>query len=95
MVAKNAIFLGMVGQGSQPFPVRLYTPKSISMTTQHLSVGDIQILVEPAFGGFIYCKKLTLLKSEEKEPDAFEIIKSWVMNDDAEIETVSRVPLSS
>jgi len=33
---------------------------------------------------------LTLSKSTEEDPAHFEVVKSWVMNDDVEIETVRR-----
>lgn len=89
MVAKNVISLGIAGQGDQPVPVRLYAPQQLSITTKHLSVGDVMMLVEPQHG-FISCKKLTLSKSTEEDPAHFEVVKSWVMNDDVEIETVRR-----
>ncbi len=89
MVAKNAISLGIAGQGDQPAPFRLYAPDQLSITTKHLSVGDVMMLVKPE-NGFISCKKLTLSKSTEEDPAHFEVVKSWVMNDDVEIETVRR-----
>lgn len=89
MIAKNAISLGMAGQGSQPIPVRLYAPKQLSITTKHLSVGDIMMIIEPKYG-FISCRKLTLQKSTEEDPENFEIVKSWVIDDDVEIETVQK-----
>lgn len=89
MVAKNAISVGIAGQGDQPVPVRLYTPQQLSITTKHLSVGDVMMLVEPQHG-FISCKKLTLSKSIEEDPPHFEVVKSWVMNDDVEIDTIRR-----
>ena len=85
MVAKNAISLGIKGQGDLPIPVRLYAPQQLSITTKHLSVGDVMLLGEPEHG-FISCKKLTLSKSTEEDPAHFEVVKSWVMNDDVEIE---------
>lgn len=89
MVAKNAISLGMAGQKDLPVPVRLYTPEQLCITTNHLSVGNIMILIEPKHG-FISCQKLTLSKSTEEDPEYVEIVKSWVMNDNVEIETVCR-----
>jgi hypothetical protein len=89
MVAKNVISLGIAGQGDQPIPVRLYAPQQLSITTKHLSVGDVMVLVEPQ-QGFISCKRLTLSKSTAEDPAHFEVVKSWVMNDDVEIETVRR-----
>jgi hypothetical protein len=86
MVAKNVIGLGMVGQGSQPIPVRLYAPELLSMTAKHLAIGEIRLLAEPKHG-LVSCKKLTLSKSTEEDPDHFEIVKSWVISDDVEVET--------
>jgi hypothetical protein len=85
MVAKNTISMGLAGQGKESFPVRLCVPSQLSITTKHLSIGEVMLLVEPEHG-FISCKKLTLLKPAENDPENFEVIKSWVMNDDAEIE---------
>ncbi len=93
MVAKNAISLGMAGQGSEPVPVRLYAPERLTMTTTHLSIGDLNILEAPRFG-FVFCKKLTLSKSTEEEPEYFEIVKSWAINDDMETEVITRPPLN-
>lgn len=89
MVAKEVVCMGMQGQGEQPVPVRIYAPGQLSITAKHVSVGDIMMIVEPQFG-FITCKKLTLSKSTEEDPAHFEIVKSWVLGDDTEIETVSR-----
>lgn len=89
MVAKNVLSLGIAGQGNQPVPVRLYVPDQLSLTTKHLSIGDISMLVEPQHG-FISCKKMTLSKSTEEDPTHFEVVKSWVINDDVEIETIRR-----
>ncbi|MBN9377476.1 MAG: hypothetical protein BGO14_10305 [Chlamydiales bacterium 38-26] len=91
MIAKNSISLGMAGKRDQPVPVRLYAPTKLSITTKHLSVGDLMILVEPEHG-FVACKKLTLSKSTEEDPDYFEIVKSWVINDDMDVEVISTVP---
>lgn len=90
MIAKNAISLGMTGQGDQPVPVRLYAPTQLSITTKHLSVGELMILVEPKYG-LVACKKLTLSKSTEEDPYYFEIVKSWAINDDMEVEVISTV----
>lgn len=89
LVAKNGISIGMAGQGAQPHPFRFYTPIQLSITTQHLIIGDIKFLVEPQHG-FISCRKLTLIKSKEDDPSHFELVKSWVMNDDVEIETIRK-----
>lgn len=93
MVAKNTIHLGMDGQGSQPCPVRIYAPDQFSITTKHLFVGDLKFLVNPE-NGFISCKNLTLQKFTEEEPEHFEIIKSWLINDDVEIETTEAIKIN-
>jgi hypothetical protein len=87
MVAVNAINLGVAGQGDAPVPLRLYAPEKLLINTKILTVRDIALLGQPK-NGFITCKKLTLVQSGEEEPAHFEIIKSWVINEDAEIETV-------
>ncbi|MFY7843439.1 MAG: hypothetical protein ACOVOR_05450 [Rhabdochlamydiaceae bacterium] len=87
MVAKNLITIGIESQKSQVAPVRFYTPSQLSITTKHLSFGSVDILVEPE-NAFIVCKKLTLPKHDKEESNDFELIKSWVMNEDCEIETV-------
>lgn len=93
MIAKNSISLGMAGKRDQPGPVQLYAPTKLSITTKHLSVGDLMILVEPEHG-FVACKKLTLSKSTEEDPDYFETVKSWAINDDMDVEVISTVPKS-
>jgi hypothetical protein len=92
MVAKNAISLGMSGQGSQPVPVRLYAGNQLSITTDHLSIGDIALVTTPEHG-MVFCRKLTLSTSQEHDPAYFEIVQSWLMstnNRDVEIERVRR-----
>lgn len=84
MAAKNAIKLGMEGQGAHPFPVRLHVPQKLLLTAKQLCVGDLSLVVEPK-RGFVSCQKLLLSKSTEEEPPHFEIVKSWVVNDDVEI----------
>jgi hypothetical protein len=91
MVAKRAISLGMAGYEVQPVPLRLYCPKAITIVTKYLSIGDVRLLEIPE-NGFISCQKLTLSKSKEGDSDDFELIKSWAINDDMEIEVIP--PLS-
>lgn len=85
MVAQNAIMLGVSGQGNQQVPVRLYAPNQLSITTNHLTIGDADLLVEPNHG-FISCRKLTLIQFTEEAPPYFEILASYLMNDDVAIE---------
>jgi hypothetical protein len=89
MVAQQAINFGMTGRSSLCPPVRLYAPNVLSITTRHLSIGDVLLLVEPK-SGFISCKKLTLPIPQEEYPDYCEIIMSCCINDDMEIEKVPR-----
>lgn len=86
MVAINKISLGMTEQGAENFfPVRLYASQQLSITTQHLSIGrNFKMICEPGYG-FISCKELTLSKFTEEEPPYFEIVTSWLMNDDTEV----------
>ena len=88
MVAKNTINLGMTGQGSQPVPVRLFAPQGLTITAKHLSIGDVSVLTEPK-NALLSCSKLTLSKSTEEEPAYFEVVRSWAINDDMEVEVVS------
>ena len=85
MVARNVINLGTSGPNTHTFPVRLYVPDQISITTKHLSIGDIEILKKPQHG-FISCKTLTLFQSTEDAPPHFEIVLSWVSRDDTNVE---------
>lgn len=97
IVAKRALELGMKDRQSQPVPVQLYVPQILSITTKHLSVGEIKFLVEPE-NAFVSCEKLTLLKFTEEDPDYFEVVKSWSINDRMETEVLSapleQLPLS-
>ena len=88
LVAMNAITMGMAGQGLQPVPVRLFAPISLTITTKHLFIGDIAILTEPK-DALIFCSKLILSKSSEEAPAYFEVVRSWAINDDMEVEVVS------
>lgn len=89
IVAKKVINLGMKLREDESMPVRLYAPKQLSITAKELKIGNIQIMVEPGVA-FVTCKKLTLLQSTDEEPDYFEQIKGWVINDDVEIETIQQ-----
>lgn len=86
MIAKDSITLG-VGSKDLRDKVVIYAPEQFAITTKHLMVGNISLLVEPKFG-FISCKKLTLVKSPGKDPDYFALIKSWLIHDDVKIETI-------
>lgn len=85
LVAKEAIDLGVKGKKDSPIPVCLYAPEQISISTPHLSVGEIQLVAMPKFG-YISCEKITFFKSGEKDPEYFDIIKSWVINKNVVIE---------
>lgn len=87
MVALNRLSLGAEGQGSQPVPLRIFTPRQFTLTSKELSVGDVSFLTEPIHG-FISCKKLTLIQRTDEEPSSFELIKSWLMDDATEIERI-------
>ncbi len=89
MVAKKAISMGVDGQGSQPVPVRLFATNELTITTRHLSLGDVMLLTEPNTA-LLSCSKLTLFKFTDEEPAYFEIVRSWSINDDMEVEVVSR-----
>lgn len=95
MKAKEAISLGMAGKGKHPLPVRLFAPEVLTIITKHLSIGEIilgheRIKIDPPIDGSVSCKKITLSKSTEEDPDYFEIVKSWVVDDDTEIETIKK-----
>lgn len=94
MVAKNIISIGMAGQGRNPVPARLYAPEMLTITTQHLSIGELMLLTEPK-NALLSCKKLTLSKSKEEEPDYFEVVRSWAINDDMKIEVVTNNKMKS
>ena len=51
---------------------------------QRLTLGDI--IFKGPERALITCKKLTLSTSKAEAPDHFEVVKSWVVNDDAEME---------
>lgn len=87
MTARNVISLGTSRHTPRNLPVRLYVPDKLSITTKHLSIRDIEILQDPQHG-FISCKTLTLFKSREDNPPHFEIVLSWVIRDDTNVEIV-------
>ena len=90
MILKNSVSLGASSQDSRD-KAMLYVPEQLSITTKHLMVGNLLLLVEPKIG-FISCKKLTLIKLPGKDPDYFDLIKSWLIYDDVKIETVVIYP---
>lgn len=68
--------------------MRLYAAEHLALTTAHVVVGDMEIVSAP-MRGYIGCRKLTFVKSTEEDPPHFEIVRSWVMDDATEIETLS------
>jgi hypothetical protein len=87
MIAQKAISLGSIGQGSYSVPVCLYASRELTIKTQMLSIGDLNILAEPE-DVTVFCKKLVLSESmKKKAPDQFEIVKSWI-DDENKIEIV-------
>lgn len=89
MVAQNAISMGVAGQELNSVPVRLFVTSQLTITTKHLSIGDVMILTEPKTA-MLSCSRLTLFKSTDEEPDYFEVVKSWSINDEMEIEVITR-----
>jgi hypothetical protein len=87
MVANKSIVLGLWGQRSADFPVRLYVPQELSIKAKRLYVGDIQFIVEPQVGS-ITCEYLLLARFTQEDPPNFELVKSWISNDDVNIEKV-------
>lgn len=84
MVAKEAISLG-VDSRTPADKVVIYAPEQFSISAKHVKIGNILLMVTPR-AAFITCKKLTLLKSQEADPDYFPVVKSWLVNDDTVIE---------
>lgn len=88
MVAKNKINFGTKKESSSSIPVRLYSPIQLSITTKHLSIDDFTLVVEPNHA-ILSCKKLSLYKKpNEEDPSYFEVVKSWAINDEMEVEIV-------
>ncbi|MDP1608497.1 MAG: hypothetical protein Q8L98_04180 [Chlamydiales bacterium] len=83
LVAENAIYF----LGKTEFPVFLYPPERLRIGADRLIVGDIEMLTDPK-EAYISCKILAFVQSTEQEHSSFEIVKSWVVNDDVEIETI-------
>lgn len=83
LVAEHAIYF----LGKTECPVFLYSPERLRIAADRLIIGDIEILTEPK-EAFISCNKLAFVQSTEEEHSSFEIVKSWVVNDDVEIETI-------
>ncbi len=84
MSAKKWIHIGM-DQDSSLFPVRLYVPEALRISTKRLSIGDVKMLAMPKTTE-ILCEKLILRKHQEEDPDYFEIVKSWLVDEDTEVE---------
>lgn len=85
--AEKAIYLGM--NNPEPFsdPVQIKAPQYLSITTPHLSVGELTFAERPKTG-MISCKKLTFLRSTKEE--TVELIKSLLIRDDTIIEVVDK-----
>ena len=86
LVAENEIKLGVAGRGQKLPPVRLCASQQLLITTNHLSIGDVVMIIPESQRVFISCKKLTLSKSTKEDPPHFELIKSLIINDDVEVE---------
>lgn len=86
LVAKISINLGL-GCKTPADKVVIFAPEQISISTEHLSIDNIQLVVKPKFG-FISCSKLTLVKFSGEDPDYFEVVKSWLINKSTEVEVV-------
>lgn len=87
MTATKAINLGVEGRKNQPVAVRLFAPVHLAISAMEVSIGDLQLLQVPD-SVHLNCKKLTLTYSAPEEPVHFEIVKSWLINDDTKIETL-------
>lgn len=83
MVATKSISLG-INSKTLADKVVIYAPEQFSITTNHLSIGNIQLLVSPKHA-FLSCSKLTLEKFEGEDPDYFSVVKSWLINEDVEV----------
>jgi FG-GAP repeat len=86
MVAKNAISIGAASK-TPADKVVIYAPEQLSLTTNHLTIGNIAFLANPK-AAFISCSKLTLIKFEGEDPDYFKVVKSWVIDNKAKVDTV-------
>ncbi len=94
LVAKKAIHLGEKGRGTHAQPGRLFASKQFCLVSPHIILGDFIFLGLPKAAS-IACKKLTLIRSKEEtksqaKEEAFEVVKSWVMDDATEIEVVKQ-----
>ncbi len=80
MMAQNIINLGEPEM--QTTPTRIYAPLKLTLEAKHVVIGNIRLVVEPK-NGAIVCDKLTLSKSKnsEEDPDHFEIVKSWIIEE--------------
>jgi hypothetical protein len=85
-IANEILNWGVSSIESKSTATRLYAIQDFNLKANRISVGDFTILHEPE-NGSIECKNLTLLHTESEEPLSFEIIKSWVKNDNTEIIT--------
>ena len=78
-------------KGYHPNPVRLYAPKYLVFKAKYIIISDdIMFLEERPKMGSLQCEKLTLAKSQEEDPDYFEIMKSWVQYDTTEVEIIQK-----
>ena len=85
LMAKNALNLGLEGRGDHPQPVQIYAPQLFNLSAEHISIGDVRFLEQPSHG-VLACKKLTLLRTTEEEPEHFEVVQSWLKNDNTQVE---------
>lgn len=67
--------------------VRLYAPEGLSITSNVICLGNFTILYEPE-NASILCNRLTLIQPVREEPEVFEIVKSWVEDDNTEVEKI-------
>ena len=86
MIATRAIELGLEDE-IETYPVRIYAKEELVLKTSHLSMRHVEFPIEPQLAK-IECDKLTLFQMEEEEPKAFELVKSWAVNDSMVTETI-------
>ena len=55
------------------------------MTAKHIQIGTVKFLVNPE-RGVMFCSKLTLPQETEQNKDMLEVVNSWAINDQMEIE---------
>ena len=87
LFSKQTIALG-IEKSDGPVPVRIYAPEKLIITTDHLRVGDLELLEKNVDTAIVACKKFTVYKQDptDLDSDTIELLRSWLLFDSTDVQ---------